>query len=896
MLEKRIIAILLSQDKMLANNTMWYTIAKNLMTYNAEGKRIRSENLAGQITTTAWDCCHKVSETQPDGSTTTWDYDADGLMIASSRLIPLDMTNVTWLTTCYRYDDLGRQVAMWQTNYAAQVGLPVTRTRYDQLGRVCACVDQLGNTTTTTYSPGGRTVSVHSPNGSTRITARSASGDTLSITGSAITPEFHTYGVLADGTRWSRTVQGETADSPRFTKRYENFLGQAIREERSGFQGAVLATTHSYDSLGRLASAVSMTLGQGNIKLQTSNFKLFLYNDHNERVASVDDRNFNNVVDWTGPDLISSNDTRYVSIDGAWWRESRQWSIHEDDSAASQLIGVHRSRVTGLGADNLVAESVSIDQRGNATTNRVWRNRDEATEITETKYPTAQNAALSVVSNGLAVMSVSQSCVTNTFAYDALNRQIAATDGRGNTTRTEYDALGRVAATIDALGHATTYGYDALRRQISVTDPLTNTVYTAYDAEGHVVSQRGATYPVDYSYDEFGEKIAMTTYRNAGGPGFVPAAGDTTTWLRDEATGLVTNKVYADGKGPTYTYTPDGKLATRTWARGIVTTYSYDDNGSLTNTVYSDGTPTISLVYNRAGRQIEAHDAAGVTTFLYDSFGSIANETVIGVPGTNTIIRHWDSFGRSTGCSLVGLADPCQPQRQSTLSYDPATGRLATMLANGSDTPFTWNYLPGTDLKSSLLYPNGLTASWAYDANNQLLQVCNATQTNVISQYDYTYDAAGRRINVSKTGTAFTQADSIAYGYNEKSELTNAIAAVDSDYRYAYDFDDIGNRISSVEGGMGNGELGTGCSAYIANNLNQYTSISNSASPCETFVPQFDDDGNQTLIKTATGIWQVQYNGENRPVLWTLINSSTYLDVLRPHGSSRNEECTELCL
>ena len=42
-----------------------------------------------------------------------------------------------------------------------------------------------------------------------------------------------------------------------------------------------------------------------------------------------------------------------------------------------------------------------------------------------------------------------------------------------------------------------TYGYDALSRQTSVTDPLTNTVTTAYDAEGRVVSQRGATYPVD---------------------------------------------------------------------------------------------------------------------------------------------------------------------------------------------------------------------------------------------------------------------------------------------------------------------------------------------------------------------------------------------------------------
>ena len=274
---------------------------------------------------------------------------------------------------------------------------------------------------------------------------------------------------------------------------------------------------------------------------------------------------------------------------------------------------------------------------------------------------------------------------------------------------------------------------------------------------------------VDYSYDEFGDKVSMTTYRD------INAAGDVTRWLRDEATGLVTNKVYADGKGPRYAYTPDGKLATRTWARGIVTTYSYDDNGSLTNTVYSDGTPTISLAYNRAGRQVRAEDAAGVTTFLYDDFGGVTNETVIGVAGTNTIERFYDSFGRDAGYALNGI-------RQSTLAYDPATGRLASMLAAGSDTPFMWNYLPGSDIKSSLAYPNGLAASWQYDANNQLLQVRNAFPTNTISQYDYVYDAAGRRVEVSKSGSVFTQDDTIAYGYNEKSELTNAVAAVDSDY------------------------------------------------------------------------------------------------------------------
>jgi RHS repeat-associated protein len=140
----------------------------------------------------------------------------------------------------------------------------------------------------------------------------------------------------------------------------------------------------------------------------------------------------------------------------------------------------------------------------------------------------------------------------------------------------------------------------------------------------------------------------------------------------------------------------------------------------------------------------------------------------------------------------------------------------------------------------------------------------------VISQYDYIYDAAGRRISCAKSGSAFTQDDTVAYGYNNRSELTNAVAAVDSNYRYTYDFDDIGNRKTSSERGTN--------SVYAANQLNQYTEISDSAlsaSPCETFTPQFDDDGNQTLVKTATGIWSVTYNGENRPILWTLVNSST---------------------
>ena len=834
---------------------IWYTIARNRMTYNEQGKRTSLENLAGQVTTTAWDCCHKVSEVQPDGSTTTWDYDDEGRITATSRLIPLDMTNVTWLTTCYEYDALGRQIATWQTNYAAQVGLPVTRTRYDQLGRVIARVDTLGNSTTTEYSPNGRTVFVRNPNTSTRVTTRSASGDVLSITGTAVTPEFHTYGILPDGTRWSRTVDGETASSPRFTKRYENLLAQTIREERSGFQGAVLATTHAYDSLGRRFS----------ISADCEPVVEYTYDLFGNRVATT------KMVGRAVPSAPQSPDIQWrksetsssFAIDGdiVWLTQTNIVSC--SDSSIAPLVTSSARQLAGLIA-TLPARLRSFDVRGNVTETETIV--DSSFVTSRQTVPYATNKPLALSRYGVSLMEVSVSAVTNTVAYDALGRQIANTDGRGNTRQTEYNSLGQRSASIDALGNRTTYSYDQFSNLASVTDPLGNATIYEYNLRGNKVLEYGATYPVRYTYDIFGNKTSMTTFRE----GFVPDAsssGDTTTWLYDIASGAMTNKVYADGKGPTYSYSPDGKLSRRTWARGIVTDYAYDGWGNLANTVYSDETPTVSFVYDAMGRQIEARDAAGITMFLYDDFGSVTNEAVVGVAGTNTIERFHDSFGRDAGYALNGV-------RQSTLAYDLATGRLATMLANGSDAPFTWSYLPGSDLKSSLEYPNGHTASWQYDANGQLLQVCNAFPTNIISQYGYTYDAAGRRVEITRSGSAMSETRTDVYGYNIRNELISAAksgGSSSSTTEYAYQYDDIGNRITSFD-------LGTN-RVYMANNLNQYTSISNLCDSLpaialaetgagEVFSPQYDDDGNQTLIKTATGVWSVTYNGENRPVLW----------------------------
>lgn len=78
-------------------------------------------------------------------------------------------------------------------------------------------------------------------------------------------------------------------------------------------------------------------------------------------------------------------------------------------------------------------------------------------------------------------------------------------------------------------------------------------------------------------------------------------------------------------------------------------------------------------------RQTQAIDAAGTTTFAYNVFSSLSNETVIGVAGTNTIER-----GRDAGYTLNGV-------RQSTLLHTLATsycGRFQSIHAIISPTIF----------------------------------------------------------------------------------------------------------------------------------------------------------------------------------------------------------------
>jgi len=494
-------------------------------------------------------------------------------------------------------------------------------------------------------------------------------------------------------------------------------------------------------------------------------------------------------------------------------------------------------------------------------------------------YPDSTVAAVSVAVNGLVESATSKTGLTTAYEYDGLGRRTGVTDPRAGASITHYNSLGQVDCTEDAAGNQTAYAYSAdTGRQVTVADALGNTTFSAYNSRGEVTHTWGtATYPVAYTHDEFGRMTGMHTFRNGTGWGAPPwpadpGDGDATTWVYDEATGLLAEKVYADGKGTSYTYDAAGRLATRTWARTddgqpLVTTYVYDQaTGELLEVDYSDNTGDIVYTYTRAAQIETVADAAGIRTFTYTPTLQAEFEAIeFDLPGQPpqdhdcVITRSYDDLGRDTGFIFETLRRH-NAEHGVQYGYDDF-GRFASVTTGrgGRDErQFSFSYLQDADLLATTTYPNGLTATRTYEPQRNLLTVVeNSVDGSTVSRYGYENDAAGRRTAMLMSGSAFEQSSFFAYGYNTRSELTEARRYLGTDagnlgnpvtgQQFVYQFDNIGNR----ETYSANGDT----TQYTTNSLNQYTQTED---PNETFL--YDDDGNMIQDGTFTYSW----NAENR--------------------------------
>ena len=176
-----------------------------------------------------------------------------------------------------------------------------------------------------------------------------------------------------------------------------------------------------------------------------------------------------------------------------------------------------------------------------------------------------------------------------------------------------------------------------------------------------------------------------------------------TRWIYDPATGQLAQKQHADGKGPSYGYTPGGRLASRTWARGTSTTYVYDDAGMMRSLDHSDSTPDVAFSYTRTGQLDTVQDGAlsgsGIATprfthsYTYSSIGQLTTESSTTTVGrTLTRVYEIDGTvpGRSIGWDLHTPDDPADaPSHWQRYGFDGA-GRLNAVSSPAGEYSYTY--------------------------------------------------------------------------------------------------------------------------------------------------------------------------------------------------------------
>ena len=268
---------------------------------------------------------------------------------------------------------------------------------------------------------------------------------------------------------------------------------------------------------------------------------------------------------------------------------------------------------------------------------------------------------------------------------------------------------------------------------------------------------------------------------------------------------------------------------------------------------YSDATPGQSFAYDHLGQLTQITDAAGMRTFACNPYGEPETDCLEANGLSWQVSELYDGLGRPAGYELSAGERRVQ---QARLSYD-GKGRLSALAAEGMETPFSWTYCEQGGLVEQLAYPNGMTRVNTYEDSRDLLSVIDYRRpgsANPPARHEYDYDALGRPARRRDTWNTAAPKTTRLFTYNSRGELVGDQLRPGG--RFGYQYDNIGNRKEAFEFGS--------TTDYETDELNRYAGIVRNGG--EAFTPQYDADGNQTLVKTSTGIWTVTYNAENRPV------------------------------
>lgn len=775
--------------------------------YNADGRLIAHTDALNKTERFSYDGLgNRISYTNKLSITWTYDYDAAGRLLRETSPI-VSMASVTLdaagklqigatasaaVISRMTYDALGNLTS--RTEAAGRPEQRITRFDYDALGRQTRTVYQATNV----YDGAGDNLQVNGANSLAFASEKSVTleasvsydsfGNVIASRDVAGNYSYRTYDkqgrvnydidALGNVTGYSRNSFGNTTSVTRYASAINaaTLSGQAGKAPVSSQVTTALAgvdhsqdrtTTSRYDQLGRA--------------IETTEPATWI----NSGVAGE-------------ASVLASKVTRYsYDVFGNLSQSAVLSNPANDSWAVSRYFydkqGQRTASINALG----YVSFKTYDAQGNVSSSTEYAN------------------AGSVDANGKLVMPINSSDDRTTlFAYDKANRQLSQTrinvgfsDGttdistgqrsRGNvTTSVEYDALGNVISSTDALGNSSYRYYDVLGRLKAVAEPGTTT-------------GSGATLITltEYSHDAYGNVVTKRDYANsiASANSTTYAAGSTSSddrisLARYDVRGNVIQNADANGINHFASYDAQNHLRKQwqavTNADGSVhtlfTAYEYDAlgrrtasitpgsnvqlsaNGSQINTVNQNQAALVrnEVVYNAFDEIIrERSNGQEVARFDYDNAGHLWRTNSGGV----TRVMQYDVQGRQTvslssaGISTASLnlgngdplanistaheADSVAGLRRNTTQYD-ALGRATTLSLPTRDgqTPVIrqsfdrWGNLTS---RSDLNGYNGVT-SFQYNANNQLIRQISpdaagqqSANSAIVELY---YDRLGRQI------------------------------------------------------------------------------------------------------------------------------------------------------
>ncbi|MFC0437396.1 LamG-like jellyroll fold domain-containing protein [Kutzneria buriramensis] len=731
-----------------------------------------------------------TSATDPDGNTTTYNYDEAGhLAVTTSPVVsaethggtpaqvhPVSMTGYNTFgeatekddpngnVTTTVYDAAGRPVSITRPNYTPPgSSTPITAVTvktYDKLGNLTQVSDPLNRVTKYVYDQLGDNVRTTDPAGNNVDTVFDTNGDKLSVTDQAGAQTQATYDYLGRQItsttleRYPSTITSTTTNS------YAGSPGNAFLASTTTQSGA--NTQYGYDALGE---KTSITDPAGNITRSTYDF--------------LGRKTSTTLAD--GSSTATTYDTSGNPVSVA--QKAPSGAVLATSSATFDDNGFQLSTTDALGHTTRFTH-------------------DATGAVTQEVQPTSATAS-----------------ITTSFGYDTAGNRTRFTDGRGNSTIYTYtpwnlkeSVIEPTTATYGSAADSTfTTAYDADGEPVSQTQPGGVTITATYDAVGNLLTQNGTgadgqTANRTFGYDSVGRMTSAAT--SAIGTS-VPASNETFTYNdRDEL-------LSASGSAgsSSFGYNADGLMTTRTDASGT-SSYGYDSADRLSTIQDSITGTQLTYGYNTLDQVNSVKYGSGnQRTFGYDGLHRLASDTLKTSGGATvaSIGYGYDLNGNLTSKTTTGFAGSAA----NTYTYDQAN-RL-TSWNNGSSTV---NYAYDASGNRTQVGSNVYT----YDARDQL------TSDGVNS---YTYTARGTMS--SQTSTAgTTRSTSDAFG-----EMT-------SQGSQSYTYDALGRALTDTGttfaySGMGNTPASDGVSTYSYDPSGGLVGIGSSGVNTLAFVDQHTD-------------------------------------------------------